>query len=200
MPKDSSKVKVYSALEVANICGVVNQTVINWIKKGYLSAFSTPGSQYRVYQDDLIAFMNSRNMRVPFQLLEENEKNKSRFFTILVVESEIGLNNVMANYLTNEFEGHNVVQVFDSFEAGVFLAAKKADIVLFDFSIPGMNGFDLCKKIFNNEDFGKPKIVAITASRDDEADEKIRALGVKHLLKKPLNLTDLHKVFATLLK
>ena len=53
MSKDSRKTIVYSALEVANICGVVNQTAINWIRNGYLKAFSTPGGQYRVYQDDL---------------------------------------------------------------------------------------------------------------------------------------------------
>lgn len=32
MAKKTSKVKIYSALEVANICGVVNQTAINWIR------------------------------------------------------------------------------------------------------------------------------------------------------------------------
>ncbi|MDR2747514.1 MAG: histidine kinase, partial [Treponema sp.] len=32
---------MYSALEVANICGVVNQTAINWIRNGYLKAFVT---------------------------------------------------------------------------------------------------------------------------------------------------------------
>ena len=41
MSKDINKTIVYSALEVANICGVVNQTAINWIRNGYLTAFST---------------------------------------------------------------------------------------------------------------------------------------------------------------
>ena len=52
MSKDINKTIVYSALEVANICGVVNQTAINWIRNGYLKAFSTPGGQYRIYLDD----------------------------------------------------------------------------------------------------------------------------------------------------
>ena len=46
------RVKMYSALEVANMCGVVNQTAINWIRNGYLKAFNTPGGQYRVIIDD----------------------------------------------------------------------------------------------------------------------------------------------------
>jgi len=32
MPRKRKKVRIFSALEVANICGVVNQTAINWIK------------------------------------------------------------------------------------------------------------------------------------------------------------------------
>ena len=34
MVKKTKKTTVYSALEVANICGVVNQTAINWIHNG----------------------------------------------------------------------------------------------------------------------------------------------------------------------
>ena len=65
MSKEFEKTIVYSALEVANICGVANQTAINWIRNGYLKAYSTPGGQYRVYADDLVGFMSDRNMRVP---------------------------------------------------------------------------------------------------------------------------------------
>ena len=42
MGKKGKKLKIFSALEVANLCGVVNQTAINWIKNGYLKAFTTP--------------------------------------------------------------------------------------------------------------------------------------------------------------
>ena len=62
MNKEEKKPVVYSALEVANICGVVNQTAINWIRSNYLKAFKTPGGQFRVYPDDLADFMVSRNM------------------------------------------------------------------------------------------------------------------------------------------
>ena len=54
---NSNKPVVYSAMEVARFCGVVNQTAINWIKNQYIKAFQTPSGQYRVYPDDLVAFM-----------------------------------------------------------------------------------------------------------------------------------------------
>ena len=41
MAKGGRRVRIFSALEVANICGVVNQTAINWIRNGHLKAFTT---------------------------------------------------------------------------------------------------------------------------------------------------------------
>ena len=69
----SKNEKVYSALEVAKICGVVNQTAINWIKAGYLKAFCTPGGQYRVYPEDLADFMTKRNMKLPEEFNRKNQ-------------------------------------------------------------------------------------------------------------------------------
>ena len=56
MGRNEKRVRIFSALEVANLCGVVNQTAINWIKTGHLKAFTTPGGQFRIYAEDLIAF------------------------------------------------------------------------------------------------------------------------------------------------
>jgi len=63
MAKTPRKIRIFSALEVANLCGVVNQTTINWIRNGYLKAFMTPGGQYRIYLEDLVSFLRQRNMR-----------------------------------------------------------------------------------------------------------------------------------------
>ena len=64
MGKKEKKVRIFSALEVADICGVVNQTAINWIKNGFLKAFMTPGGQYRVYAEDLFTFFSFFAMSV----------------------------------------------------------------------------------------------------------------------------------------
>ena len=65
---------VYSAMEVAKICGVVNQTAINWIRNNYLKASTTPGGQFRVYPDDLVEFMEKNDMQVPVEVLENSER------------------------------------------------------------------------------------------------------------------------------
>ncbi|MGI5174532.1 response regulator [Treponema sp. OMZ 840] len=181
---------MYSALEVANICGVVNQTAINWIRNGYLAAFNTPGGQYRVYLDDLIDFMKERNMRIPDDLLSASGR-KINSGSILIVDDDRGLNTVLAKFLQKEFKNVQVYQAFDGFEAGALLVDKKPAVVILDLDLPGVDGFKLCKKIRGSSDFGQPFIFVITALTEDGLETKIKDLGANEFSQKPLNLRDI---------
>lgn len=191
MNKDSNKTIVYSALEVANICGVVNQTAINWIRNGYLQAFSTPGGQYRIYLEDLVAFMKSRNMKIPADLLEIYQQQKTSPVSILVVDDDKGLNQVVTKYLEKEIPTACLYQAFDGFEAGAILGDKKPNIVLLDLDLPGVKGEDLCVKIKNSEEFGKPVVCVMTALKDSSIEERLKGLGAIHFFIKPLNLVEI---------
>ena len=94
MTKRVKKVRIFSALEVANICGVVNQTAINWIKNNHLKAFTTPGGQYRIYSEDLIEFLEGRGMRVPDELasaVSGSGKKKK----VIIIDDDKDLNEMM---------------------------------------------------------------------------------------------------------
>ena len=100
MQQKSKRFKVFSALEVANICGVVNQTAINWIKKGYLKAYTTPGGQFRVTPEDLAEFLKNRGSEIPDVLAEALKKEiplEKR--SILIVDDDKGLNTIIKKYI-----------------------------------------------------------------------------------------------------
>ena len=191
MSKDINKTIVYSALEVANICGVVNQTAINWIRNGYLTAFSTPGGQYRVYLEDLIEFMNNRNMKIPAELLKTQSTMNNKDVSVLVVDDDKGLNQVVTKYLEKEISDIKLFQAFDGFEAGAIIADKKPNIILLDLDLPGVKGEDLCVKINNSEEFGKPIVCVMTALKDTGIEERLKGLGAIHFFVKPLNLVEI---------
>ncbi|MBQ0165589.1 MAG: response regulator [Treponema sp.] len=184
MNKEKNRARVYSALEVANICGVVNQTAINWIRKGHLKAFKTPGGQYRVYSEDLLIFMRSRNMRIPLELEQGTH-------TLLIVDDDKGLNNVLAKYMGKNFEGFQIYQAYDGFEAGTLLAEKKPDLIFLDLNLPGIDGFSLCSKIKESDAFGKPLVFVMTSLSDEESEMRVRAMGIEEFFRKPLTLPDL---------
>jgi CheY-like chemotaxis protein len=190
MSKDTNKMVVYSALEVANICGVVNQTAINWIRNDYLKAFSTPGGQYRVYQDDLVEFMKKRKMRIPSELLEESATECTPD-TILIVDDDKGLNTVIAKYVAREFPVFQVLQAFDGFEAGAQMVDKRPANIVLDLDLPGINGFDLCKRINETGEFGSPRVFVITALQDEDLEERVKQMGAAKFFRKPINLKEL---------
>lgn len=193
MSGKTHKTIIYSALEVANICGVVNQTAINWIRNGYLSAFTTPGGQYRVYLDDLVDFMESRNMRIPQDLLAKANREK-KLLRFLIVDDDKGLNTVLSKFLQREFKNSEIYQAFDGFEAGALLVDKKPAIVILDLDLPGVDGFKLCSKIRSSEEFGNPLIFVVTALREEGVEEKCKALGANEFYYKPLSLNDIADV------
>src|SRR5574344_318391 len=191
MSKNSDKPAVFSALEVANICGVVNQTAINWIRSDYLKAFKTPGGQFRVYPDDLAAFMTNRNMRIPQSLLDVCISKNFASNSILIVDDDSGLNTVIAKYIEKKFDGMQIYQAFDGFDAGAQMAEKRPRIVILDLDLPGVDGFDLCRRINEGTNFGKPAIIVITALGESDGETRVKQLGAKNFFKKPLNLVDI---------
>lgn len=189
MGKSGINKQVYSALEVARLCGVVNQTSINWIKAGHLKAFKTPGGQYRVYPEDLQEFMSARKMQVPQEVLDACSQNAAgQSKKLLIVDDDKGLNSVLAKYLEKRFEGAEIFQAFDGFEAGALCSQAKPGFVILDLDLPGVDGFSLCERLCKDDSFGRPKIVVITALQDDGLEERALALGAQKLFKKPLSM------------
>jgi two-component system OmpR family response regulator len=123
MPKNSKKVRIFSALEVANLCGVVNQTAINWIRNGYLKAFQTPGGQYRIYAEDLMRFLDTRGMRIPAEL-EERFKDDVDWGSLLIVDDDAELNDLIKRWFERKLGSFSIHQAYDGFEAGRLLAEK----------------------------------------------------------------------------
>jgi CheY-like chemotaxis protein len=195
MNKKTQKPVIFSALEVANICGVVNQTAINWIHGGFLKAFKTPGGQYRVYPDDLAAFMSSRNMHIPESLLAVC-KDRSAYVlnTLLIVDDDRGLNAVIAKFLEKQFPTINILQAYDGFEAGYLMTNNHPQCLILDLDLPGVDGFAICQRISEGKAFGNPLVIVITALPDPTIEERVQALGVTHFFRKPLVLEDLTAV------
>lgn len=193
MTNNTEKPSVFSALEVANVCGVVNQTAINWIRGGHLKAYKTPGGQYRVYPEDLVDFLKKRNMRVPEELLSKCFSVKNKNNKLLIVDDDKGLNTVIATYIKKKYGELEIFQAFDGFEAGVLMTKETPNSLILDLDLPGVDGFSLCKRINENQYFGNPNVIVITALEDSDVEKKVKELGVKHFFKKPLNLLEITK-------
>ena len=191
--KSDEKSVVYSALEVARICGVVNQTSINWIKNGHLKAFKTPGGQFRVYPDDLVEFMKMRDMRIPEEVVAQckNNSKETKKIKILFVDDDESFNNVSVSLLQKSLPDAEIYQAYDGFEAGSMAVKKMPDCLIPDLSLPGVDGIKICRTISTSDAFGKPRIIIVTAMEDEETEKTCRDLGVKYYFRKPVFIPEL---------
>ncbi len=191
--KSDEKSVVYSALEVARICGVVNQTSINWIKNGHLKAFKTPGGQFRVYPDDLVEFMKMRDMRIPEEVVAQckNNSKETKKIKILFVDDDESFNNVSVSLLQKSLPDAEIYQAYDGFEAGSMAVKKMPNCLILDLSLPGVDGIKICRTISTSDAFGKPQIIIVTAMEDEETEKTCRDLGVKYYFRKPVFIPEL---------
>lgn len=185
----TKRIQIFSALEVANLCGVVNQTAINWIRNGHLKAFNTPGGQYRIYKDDLLAFIKTRGMRVP-EILQQGEPS-ANWNSLIVIDDDEALNNAIHSYFAKHLPDVTVYQSFDGFDAGAQLVEKKPGFVILDLALPGVVGQEICKRIKTDPAFGRPFIIVITALSDEALEAEMLAMGADCFFRKPLTLSDI---------
>ncbi len=189
MARTTQKVRIFSALEVANLCGVVNQTAINWIRNGYLKAFTTPGGQYRVYVEDLLGFLRERGMRIPPELGGKAPEDVD-WTSLVIVDDDRELNDLLKRYFEKRLSSFIIYQAYDGFEAGRILAEKRPGFVILDIDLPGVSGHSLCKRIKADPGFGKPFVLAITGLDRPEEKTSILEDGADAFFPKPLDFDE----------
>ena len=182
MARGGRRVRIFSALEVANICGVVNQTAINWIRNGHLKAFTTPGGQYRIYAKDLTAFLDKRGMGASGEALQVMMENAN--WNTFLIASARPMNNDLKKEIGNLLSEYKIIEANDWFEIGRKFAEEKPGFVLLDAELPGIDIPAFIHSIKNDPAFGKPNIFLLTG-RDNPEGVDCREADV--VLTKPLD-------------
>ncbi len=105
---------------------------------------------------------------------------------ILVVDDEVNICELLKMEL--EFEGYEVVVCHDGLEALKAFETEEVDLILLDIMLPGMNGFEVCKKITAVSDV---PVLMLTAKTDIV--DKVLGLefGADDYITKPFDMREL---------
>lgn len=93
--------------------------------------------------------------------------------TVLVVEDTLSELELISTYLRES--GYNVILATDAKDALNKALNQKPDAIVTDVVMPGMSGFELCRKLKTNPATGKTPII-ICSSKGQEID---RFWGIK---------------------
>jgi two-component system response regulator VicR len=171
--------KIYTTYQIGKFCQVNIRTVIRWIETGKLKAYSTPGGHRRVKWSDLINFLNQNKMPIPREL-EEARKKK-----ILVVDRDPDFLTRAAGLLSG-IPDAETRKTSSGFEAGMLITDWLPDLILLDYSVPDLNGYDVARKLRENPRLKKIPIIAIADSTDPVVFEKIKNSGADSVVVKPI--------------
>ena len=107
--------------------------------------------------------------------------------TILIVEDEQNIVDILSFNLSRE--GYDTLEAYDG-NTGLQLALEQnPDLILLDLMLPGMNGFDVCRKI---REAGSAVPILMLTAREEEADKVLGLeLGADDYITKPFAMREL---------
>ena len=184
--------RVYSTLDIARLLGVAPGSVANWVDRKNLKAGRTPGGHRRVLAGDLIDFLRRHRLPIPAELGMDTCK-------VLVVDDEPRVAAWLAETILASFTGCEVFQAHDGFAAGEVVGSQRPGVVLLDLRMPGLDGFEVCRRIKADPATRDMVVLAMTGNHSPAAEKRILQCGAKICLRKPIDLPTLLKELSSAL-
>ncbi len=116
-------------------------------------------------------------------------KTDSNNYSILIVDDVPKNIQLVAKFLTRE--GYLLYFAQSGETALKQISSQNFDLILLDVMMPGMDGFEVCRRIKELENAKDIPVIFLTAKTDDEAIGKGFQLGGVDYLTKPFNPTEL---------
>lgn len=155
---------IFVASQVANIWDVDLKTVHNWVARGDIEAFRTPGRHLRFRRRSLLHFLRRYNMAIPEELVPTRPR-------VLVIDTDARTTKKIASTLTGLFEVSTMVEpVAALVEIGAECAgASLIDAVVVTLPSEGVDDRRWIQALSKHPDTRYTRVVVVTG---DDADRK----------------------------
>jgi len=173
--------KTLSTIEAARMLGVAVSSVSKWVDEGRLLAGRTPGGHRRIEKEDFIRFLHQQNFRIPREL-QPSAQN------ILIVDDEKSFAKWLAEEIGERYPRLEVSVAHDGYSAGEIVGLVKPAVIILDLYMPGIDGFEVCRRIKSNPQTMQTAVIAVTADPDPQIEARIMKLGARAYLTKPLDV------------
>ena len=107
--------------------------------------------------------------------------------TVLIVEDEQNIVDILAFNLSRE--GYDTIEAYDGVTGLQLALEHNPDLILLDLMLPGMNGFEVCRRI---RETGSTTPILMLTAREEEADKVMGLeLGADDYITKPFSVREL---------
>jgi two-component system cell cycle response regulator DivK len=113
-------------------------------------------------------------------------------YTVLIVEDNPNNRMIMRDMM--EVQGHRTLEAVDG-PAGLDMAVRhRPDLILMDVQLPGMDGYEVTRRLKAQEETKGIPIIAVTSFAMKGEEDRAREAGCDAYLSKPI---DIHKLVET---
>jgi CheY-like chemotaxis protein len=91
-------------------------------------------------------------------------------------------------------EGHEMLEAVDGESGWTMASRERPDLIFMDLFLPGMDGFELTRKIKATPELHHIPIVVLTAYGNPETEEKAEEAGCDGFLHKPADIRQIQAV------
>ncbi len=179
----------FSTSEVAKYCHVTADTIRKWAEAGRIRVFKTPGGHRRIRREDLLRFLRENSIPVHEDLDDSGVR-------ILIVDDEKAVISVVRRFLERSQSPFEIEVAMDGYDAGHQVATFRPDVVFLDLKLPGLDGFEVCRRIKQDPQHSNTQIVAMTGYYDVDVAQRVVELGALLCLQKPFTPDDLRRALA----
>jgi excisionase family DNA binding protein len=167
-----------SVPQAALKCGVSRATMWKWVKAEKLKSFVTAGGHHRILRADIEQLLSERGFV---------SKGKNGQRTILIVDDDASMRKLLKQRLRRE--NFKVDTAEDGFSAGIKIQKEKPDLILLDLIMDGLDGFEVCRAIKQDDALKSIKILALTGFDTPEHRERALAQGADAFMVKGTKLS-----------
>lgn len=108
---------------------------------------------------------------------------------VVVAEDDSGTLKLIGVTLKNQ--GHEVLTAGDGISAWALIREHRAEVIVSDVDMPGMNGFDLLQRVREHPDLGQTPFILLTSLQERRGMRQGMNLGADDYITKPLRPREL---------
>jgi CheY-like chemotaxis protein len=148
----------------------------------------------RAFEDNGLVKTLGRAAIAQTQLKPSDASRAGVLRRVLVVEDDIDSARSLTWILRDL--GHDVDYAINGYVAVDMAAKLRPEFVFLDLALPGMNGFEVCRRLRRLPGFEDTRIIAVTAYSQDEYRKRASDAGCDGYILKPLDPTALGELLA----
>lgn len=185
MENSNDEIRYMTPAEAASLLMISPVTLRHWALAGKLAFVTTPGGHRRFSEDEVKRFAAQN---APTDGIANGGMHR-----ILVVDDDAQVSGFLKDLLQRLPGSVEVEIANDGFEAGQKLLTFRPHTVLLDLMMPGIRGFEVCRKIKDDPATRDVRVVMMTGYHTLENMMHAIEVGAEACLAKPIDKAQLFK-------